>query len=280
MNPVQPPGSEGGARRPATLLESVEDIRSLLQAPARQPTMVAHAAPRPAAPDTETFRPSARPPMAWLCVLDDGQDEGEVVRIRATPFVIGRAEGDVVIPHDAGMSGRHVEILRVHEDGRFRWSLRDLGSTNGTFVRAASTFLKAGQELLLGGVRMRFDWPHADEPASAPAPATAKWQVAPSTAAGRAAPELVVLAPQGDGRRHRLAGPETWIGRDPTRCAVVLDQPQVSPRHARVAQDDRGRWVLHNNQSQNGLWVRVQEIALERSSQFQCGEQRFWIRVP
>ena len=35
---------------------------------------------------------------------------GEMVRIRVPSFVIGRAEGNLVIPHDGGMSGRHAEI--------------------------------------------------------------------------------------------------------------------------------------------------------------------------
>src|SRR5689334_8946084 len=145
-----------GVRRHATVLESVEEIRSL----ARRAATVREAAPpatirepvppqagvaarsaTPAATATsapaEPFRPLERPPMALLTVIDDGDDSGETVRIRSSSFVIGRVEGDLVIPHDGGISGRHAEIVRRPEGGQFRWYLRDLQSTNGTFVRAA-----------------------------------------------------------------------------------------------------------------------------------------------
>ena len=38
--------------------------------------------------------------MATLCILDDGRDDGEWVRIRGDKVVIGRNEGDICIPHD------------------------------------------------------------------------------------------------------------------------------------------------------------------------------------
>src|SRR5262249_10872426 len=84
------------------------------------------------------------------------EDTGEVVRVRGGSFVIGRVEGDLIIPHDGGISGRHAEILRRIVNGKYAWILRDLGSTNGTFVRASSVALHHDQELLIGDHIVRF----------------------------------------------------------------------------------------------------------------------------
>jgi hypothetical protein len=196
--------------------------------------------------------------MALLCALDDSLDSGETVRIRVPSFVIGRTEGNLVIPHDGGMSGRHAEIARRFVDGRYRWSLRDLGSANGTFVRTARALLRGGQELLIGGARYRFD-----PPGEAAAPA----------------PRLIEVRPQGDGLAFPVTGPEAWVGRDPRQCSLVLDRPLVSPRHAVIQARPRGHWIIRNAGSCDGLWLRVQEIELGRGGQFQCGEQRFLIRI-
>lgn len=285
MKPTDPP--EGTGRRQATVLESVEGIRAL----ARQASTIREAVPQTIAAQVpgavapaEPFRPVARPPMALLTVLDDGDDSGEVVRVRAAVFVIGRVQGDLVIPHDAGISGRHAEISRREEAGQHRWYLRDLQSTNGTFARASTVTLHHGQEVVIGRSRLRFEATTAtlDEsapPAVAAGTATRKWQVPGAAASGASAPPVLVeLTPQGEGRRFPLSAPEVWIGRDP-RGTVVLDDPTVDARHARVSRDPKGRWVVANNRSVNGVWARVEEISLERGGLFQCGEQRFLVKI-
>jgi pSer/pThr/pTyr-binding forkhead associated (FHA) protein len=194
--------------------------------------------------------------MAILCAYDDGRDTGETVRIRVPTFVIGRSSGDLVIPHDGGISGRHAEIARRGPDGRSRWWLRDLGSTNGTFVRTARASLDDRQELLIGGARYRFEHPD-----------------------GAAVPRLVEVPPQGGGASFAIQDDETWIGRDPNQCAIVVDRPWVSPRHAVIRARRGGRWIIERGDGGDGLWMMVQEIDLGRGGQFQCGEQRFLFRV-
>src|SRR4051794_27294332 len=113
MNPADPGDHSDGPRRNDTL--AVEDILSQTR---RSGTVVE--ARGPVAPtvgryDPQPFRPTLRPPMALLNVLDDGCDTGEVLRIRTASFVIGRIEGDLIIPHDEGISGRHAEINRCLE---------------------------------------------------------------------------------------------------------------------------------------------------------------------
>jgi FHA domain len=249
-----------GRRRSATVLESVDE---LIGRPGRETTDL-ESPPIPAPPRRSSgpdgvaaaFRPSLRPPMAILCAYDDGQESGETARIRSPSFVVGRNVGDLVIPHDGGMSGRHAEIARRLVDGRYRWSLRDLGSTNGTFVRTALASLVNGQELLIGGVRFRFEIPD-----------------------GPPAPRLVEIDPQGGGPSFSITEPDTGIGSDPRRCTIVLGRPWVSPLHAVIRARRRGRWIIEKVDAGDGLWLRIQEVDLGRGGQFQCGEQRFLIRI-
>jgi pSer/pThr/pTyr-binding forkhead associated (FHA) protein len=219
--------------------------------------------------------------MAVLCVHDDGSDEGEVFRLRTDRVVIGRSEGDVVIPHDSMMSGRHAELTRQLEDGRMRWYLTDLQSTNGTYVRVSHAVLKHGQDLLLGSRRYRFLGALQDLPmleTEEHPKGTQGWQ---SVSPADLTPSLVELVNANEtGRRYPLPQKEQWVGRDPRQAGVVIaDDPLLSPRHARVYQG-RKRWHIENAGSVNGIWLRVQHLPLEGTCYFQLGEQRFSVRVP
>jgi pSer/pThr/pTyr-binding forkhead associated (FHA) protein len=276
------------------VLESVEEVRAQVRktATVAESRAAAVAAVRgvgvPAAAepgDTRAFRPVLRPPMALLTVLDDGCDSGEMIRIRAGSFVIGRVEGDLVIAHDTGMSGRHAEICRRLENGTYRWYLKDLQSTNGTFVRATSVVLGHQQEFLVGSRRFRFHAPAplADPGAStsaAPANATRKWQtLSAGDIASALNPTLVEVTPGAAERTFVLSQPEQWLGRDPAQCAIVSDDPMIDRKHAKIFRDGHNRWVAMNAQTVNGLWARIQEVALGHGAFFQCGEQQFVIKA-
>jgi hypothetical protein len=296
----QPPN-----RQPeATRLESADEIRQAIQA--RQAERAAKAQPRPAArpapaagarpappappppaePDAEaevpTERPQFRPPMALLCILDDGNKmDGEWVRLRGDRYVIGRAEADIRIPHDAMMSGQHGQLVRQKTKDGVRWVLSDLGSTNGSWVRIGKTLLQHGSELLLGRGQYRFEVPAAagtlPEPPGAPAGATQAWGGGPVTSM---LPALVEMTPAGPGARYPLTLPEYWIGRDPAACAIARpDDPYLNARHARLHRDASGQWHAENHRSVNGLWLRVEEMALGGTCQIRMGEQRFLFRV-
>ena len=294
--PTNPPDAGKPARPPVprvpTRLESVEEIRAALgargAAPAAAPPAAPPApAPGPAVPppaaQVPLFRPSNRPPVAVLYVLDDGDEDGQRIRLRGDRFVIGRTEGDLVIPHDAQISGRHAELLRQQDEDGWHWLLTDLGSTNGIFVRAGSAVLKDGQEFLVGRSHYRFDAAKGEPAGTAPVPAapggaTASWHNSGDQAP---VPALVELTPAGPGARLPLLKAEYWIGSDATVCALVPpNDPFVNPRHAKLTRDVKGRWHIVNNKSVNGVWLRVEQMPLAGSCQFQLGEQRFLLRVP
>jgi pSer/pThr/pTyr-binding forkhead associated (FHA) protein len=228
-----------------------------------------------------TFRPSHRPPTPLLTVLDDGSEEGEAIRIRTESFVIGRSEGNLIIPNDSQMSSRHAELRCTRTSDRCRWRLSDLQSTNGTFVRISSAALDHGQEFCIGRTRFRFDNAVAATAPNAAAAGvshnTKPWRSGRTTAP---TPTIVEMTPTGDGPKTAVAERELWIGSDVEKCQVPLpNDPFASARHARVRLGDDGRWIIENNKSPNGVWLRIEQISIKGTCQFLLGEQRFQIRV-
>lgn len=204
-------------------------------------------APPPASTDAAPFRPTIRGGMALVKVLDDVGEDGELVRMRTDRLVIGRSECDITIPHDISMSPRHAMIERVEGGG---WRLSDLGSAQGTFVRAASARLKHGTVLQIGGTRLRFHTLDLTEGV------------------------FVEVRPSGDGPRYECHAPSTTIGRAGCGAGISLDDPFVSAVHATVHRSPRG-WRIAN-MGANGLWVRIEtSVAMATPAQFLCGEQRF-----
>src|SRR6478752_7708989 len=85
-----------------------------------------------------------------------GPDAGLVRDIEASVIRIGARRGNDVQLTDAKVSGLHCEI-RLDERG---YRLRDLDSTNGTFVggfRINDVYIQPGAQISVGGTRMRFE---------------------------------------------------------------------------------------------------------------------------
>ncbi|MFW5470718.1 FhaA domain-containing protein [Knoellia sp. CPCC 206435] len=135
-------------------------------APAPTPDPVAQERPRSRPPqrevdadelgETAAYRP-AKPPAAkrrtnpadrpWLDV------DGERYPLMGAITVLGRDDSADIILDDPGISRRHSEI-RVTQDGpNTVATIRDLGSTNGTFVngeRITSEHLESGDRVTVG----------------------------------------------------------------------------------------------------------------------------------
>lgn len=102
--------------------------------------------------------------MAWgapdagyrfrLVSLLEGGVRGTAWPLRDGDNQIGRENGDVVFPTDGFVSGRHA-VLHV---GPERIVVRDLGSSNGTFLRlAAPAFVDNGDQFLIGRQLVRVE---------------------------------------------------------------------------------------------------------------------------
>ena len=241
---------------------------------------------------TRLFCPLNRPPMPVLCAFDDGcRASGEKWRIRQSRFVIGRATGDAVFAHDMEISGQHAEVSwQQNEPDGAGWYLIDLNSRNGTFVRASQAPLSDGDEIIIG--RSRFQFKAGSPPGSEPTGSAA--QIGMQTIDARsglvagapgsspqASPMLVEQTAQCDARTYALTEPEYWIGTDSQQCSLVIEgDPFIDPKHARIWKQKNGRWLIRNEKSSNGLWVRIQKCRLSDNLEFQLGEQRFQIRIP
>jgi pSer/pThr/pTyr-binding forkhead associated (FHA) protein len=216
-------------------------------------------------------------------VCDDGSLDGELIRLRAEKFVIGRTTGDLVLPHDGLVSGRHLEITRVLADGKWRWLLADLKSTHGTYFRFTSHQLVDQTEFLAGRSRFRFEQPNAGAAASPPrTDYTIGWT---DETALTSPPTLVEIARAGVGKKQELSV-ECWIGSDPACQFSPTDDPFLEARHARVFEHPKRGWVVENNRSQNGVWVRRDQYLFDptkesqgSSIRFQIGGQQFKLMV-
>jgi hypothetical protein len=97
---------------------------------------------RPAAPPR--VNPADRP---WLDV------DGERYPLMGAITVLGRDDTADIILDDPGISRRHSEIRVTHDGPHVVASIRDLGSTNGTFVnseRVSSQRLSDGDRITVG----------------------------------------------------------------------------------------------------------------------------------
>ena len=103
--------------------------------------------------DDENDMPDVSVEGTALVVRAGGGIAGETFMLPAARTLIGRAPDCDVFLDDVTVSRRHAEIL--HSDERF--TIRDLGSLNGTFVnrrRVESAELTDDDEVQIGKYRM------------------------------------------------------------------------------------------------------------------------------
>jgi pSer/pThr/pTyr-binding forkhead associated (FHA) protein len=265
-----------------TELESLEAIQARIRShegrTAAEPLPgLERPAPVPAdavTPDDVNFSPVIRPPTPRLTILDDGDlTQGETVRVRDAVTLIGRLHGQVLLPHDNLVSGKHAEIVREGNAAPYRWILRDLGSSNGTFVNCTRAILTPDRILILGSRRYRFMPPTARASDQPQADGTALYDARslPSTAW----PSLQEVTGNGEPTVISLRAARLSIGRPGCGNDIQLDDPLIARTHASVEVDSAGQWKIVAGRSKNGIWMQINAIRLTGLCRFQCGEQRF-----
>lgn len=267
---------------PGTILDSFEDISNALKAgratPAARPAPALAKPVNTASYDEAIYRSPYRHTAPRITICDDGSlEEGEIVYVRAERFVIGRAKGDIIIGHDVAMSASHAEITRADIGGKYGWRLRDLGSSNGTFVRCRTVTLRPGMILLLGSRRYRFDLPTVASAALDNGDDEQKTRLVTGSDREAVLPALVEVATTSESSEMRFPfrSLRLSIGRPGAGNDIELDDLCVAKVHAIVTRDASGDWQLQSQPSLNGLWVKVDAVKLTDGCLFQCGEQRF-----
>lgn len=241
--------------------------------PSAWPSAPAHFAPE----DYHAYRPSWRPPVPVLTVLDDGASEmGEQYRLRRETYVIGRSSGDIQIPNDPWVSARHAEIQRLPWQGGFQWHLRDCGSSNGTFVRCTRAILHETAVVVLGTRRFRLQNPLRAPVVEESDGSTQELKPVPQVVW----PSLVEVTGEPDGLNVPLRRDMLTLGRTGAGVDVEIDDPLLAYRHATLKRQKDGTWIITAEPTRNGVWISTATVALTSNCRFRCGEQQFWFVIP
>jgi pSer/pThr/pTyr-binding forkhead associated (FHA) protein len=107
---------------------------------------------------TLLFGTPAGPRYARLCQRTTEGVACDVFHVRKAETVLGRESGDIVFPDDPFLSRRHATVRAIGEQGSRRFTLADLGSSNGTFIRIrGEVALRQGDEIRVGQQLLRVD---------------------------------------------------------------------------------------------------------------------------
>jgi hypothetical protein len=89
-----------------------------------------------------------------LVQILEGGLRGAAFPLREGDHALGRENGAITFPTDGFVSGRHA-VLRVTGD---RLMVKDVGSSNGTFIRlSAPAFVESGDQFLIGRQLLRVE---------------------------------------------------------------------------------------------------------------------------
>ncbi|MFI5308390.1 MAG: FHA domain-containing protein [Polyangiales bacterium] len=216
--------------------------------------------------------PPGQPVRAQVVIIQRDGSEGGVYSLQAPQTDVGSREGDIVLPEDPYLSPRHARIERRGDT----FLLRDLGSTNGVYLRLREPFELGIQEMFLIGQQvLRFEvLPEGER------------RVGPAKQQGVmvfGTPDLPRLARVAQYTTEGLERDVYYLYRDETvfgreqADVVYAEDPFLSRRHAAITMDRHNmRFVLRDLGSSNGTSVRCKEDrALQHGDQFRLGRHLF-----
>ncbi|MCC7474297.1 MAG: FHA domain-containing protein [Pirellulales bacterium] len=168
--------------------------------------------------------------MKLKLVVLAGAKEGLEIPLKKSEFLIGRAKECALRAGSEAISRQHCAITR-HAD---RYTVRDLGSRNGTFVNdhliTQEVPLEAGCELRVGPLRFRVD--KIEEAAALTAPTTAPASGTSTSEAVGATTPLPSPAMSEKGRKQ-----------PPVKDVAEVVQRTLS-KSGSMTEDDVSRWLL------------------------------------
>ena len=211
----------------------------------------------------------------------DLDEEGEIV--------LGRETDCGVVLANPAVSRYHVKMFSFCG---IEWLVEDLGSRHGTLLNGAplkenhAVSLRDRDRLEIAGTQVIF---HAEKPDLATEERTAflAQQVVADmlgSLSGQEEPLPAVLDGPEEGQRVMLDGQKPYLifGRSPD-CDVLLDESNVSRRHARVTVDFSGIWI-EDLGSKNGIQVAGEvvrdKVRLKDRTEVQVGGVRMMFCDP
>ncbi len=193
----------------------------------------------------------------------------------AETTTIGRSMENNIVIDNVAVSGRHAQITA----DAFGFMLKDLGSTNGTFMDGKpikTRRLKDGDIILIGKHELVFtaEAPETDikmnSQAHAPSLATSEnhtvflrtgsheEMLRKDSARGRKAPLLTIKFKDKVLYKHLLKNRQTEIGRNP-KSEIVIDNPAVSSSHAMLLWEEN-EFTIQDLGSKNGTYVNQKPV--------------------
>jgi len=198
-----------------------------------------------------------------LVLLNPNGPEQEF-KLAKTSVSLGRANTNDIILNDARVSRSHARL----EFGAQGIALVDLHSSNGTRLnglRIERATLKPGDTISLGSQQLKYQVEDPSEDvgltkidSQTQLDQTMNHEFLPIVINETSTPSLVVFTGEQTWRIDLNNLDQALIGRDES-CAVYLDSPKVSRRHAEVQQVS-GAFVLKDNGSRNGTWLGSKKV--------------------
>jgi pSer/pThr/pTyr-binding forkhead associated (FHA) protein len=219
---------------------------------------------------------AAQPPLPaggarLVTLLKDGS-EGRSIPLSDHEADIGSSEGEITFPDDPYLSPRHARVMC--RGGTY--SVRDLDSVNGVYVRLRQDVELRDQDMMLVGQQvLRFEVLSDGELPLGPASQRGVMVFGTPEAARFA--RLVQYTTEGVTRDvHYLFRDETVIGRE-NGDIVFTDDPFLSRRHVALRVDHAARrFTLHDLGSSNGTALRIRgDHVLKDGDQFRIGRHLF-----
>jgi pSer/pThr/pTyr-binding forkhead associated (FHA) protein len=220
---------------------------------------------------------SAPPPAqvaasgAKLVVVAQDGSPGREYALSGQQTDIGRSDGAILLPNDPYVSPRHARVI----DREGRWFVRDLGSTNGVYVRLrAPQKLQHGDLVLIGLEVLRFEVVSDAEKGLGPA-VEQDTQVFGSPMLPRHG-RLCQRTVEGVTRDvYYVSKDEVVIGRE-AGDVVFTSDPFMSRRHAAVVRERDGSFTLRDLGSSNGTYIAIRgEVPLADGDHVRVGQHLF-----
>lgn len=210
-----------------------------------------------------------RPRLTTITV--DGS-EGATHLLDADQVDLGREEGKIILPSDLYLSPRHARFI-LRKDG---WSVRDLGSVNGVYIRLSKPAPLVDGDLLLAGLQvLKFALVNGAEQALEPA--TQHGTLVFGSPVFPRYARLSQRTVEGVTRNvFYLHKDETTIGRE-SGDVVFSDDPFLSRRHLMLRRDAlRGTFTIEDLDSSNGTYLAIRrETRLENGARLRIGQHIF-----